>query len=311
VTAATLDGAFEPPPVRPPWLRPAAIAIVIALHAAALTLVYLTPAKPPEPASEVIVDIQQEAPPTDNAAPPAEEQKPLEQAAPPPAEAAAPAPAEPPPPAPLAPPVVEQPPPPPVQAQPPLPPPEPPPPPVAEQPPIEAQPPLPPPLPPPPPAPVELAPVKPPPPPPRIERRLKREAEPARERQEAAERKREREREAERRTASLETGRREEQASRSAPASAASRSAYSGEVSSIIRSRLFYPESARSRGARGVVGVSFSIGASGAVTSFTITRSSGDRELDAAARSLVRGARFPPPPGGSAHIATSFNYEPH
>jgi hypothetical protein len=25
----------------------------------------------------------------------------------------------------------------------------------------------------------------------------------------------------------------------------------------------------------------------------------------------VQGARFPPPPGGSAHIATSFNYAPH
>ena len=306
MTAATLGGrVFEPPPLRPPWLRPAAVAIVIALHAAALTLVYLTPAKAPAPPQEVIVDIEPEAP----LAPPSEAQAPPEQSAPPPAEAAAPPPAAPPPPASPAPPIVEQPPPPPAQAEPPLPPPEPTPsPPVAEQPPLEAQPPLPPPLPPPPPAPIELAPAKPPPPPPRIEPRPKREAEPARERQETAERKRPRE--AERRTASLETGRREELASRSAPASAASRSAYSGEVSSIIRSRLFYPESARSRGARGVVGVSFSIGASGAVTSFTITRSSGDRELDAAARSLVQGSRFPPPPGGSIHIATSFNYAP-
>ena len=275
MTAATLDGrVFEPPPLRPPWLRPAVVAVVIALHAAAFTLVYLTPAKPPEPVGEIIVDIQPEAAP-ESAAPPA--------GAPTPPEQAAPAPAEPPPPAPVAPPVAEQ------------PPPEP-------APPLEAQPPLP----PPPPAPVELAPAK--PPPPRIEPRPKREVEPARERQETAERKRERE--AERRTASLETGRREGSASRSAPASAASRSAYMGEVSSIIRSRLFYPEGARARGARGMVGVSFSIGPSGEVTSFAITRSSGDHELDAAARSLVRDARFPPPPGGSAHIATSFNYEP-
>ena len=35
-----------------------------------------------------------------------------------------------------------------------------------------------------------------------------------------------------------------------------------------------------------------------------------DSDLDAAARSLVQGAHFPPPPGGSAHIATSFNYVP-
>jgi TonB family protein len=82
-------------------------------------------------------------------------------------------------------------------------------------------------------------------------------------------------------------------------------------VSSAIRSRLFYPPAARARGARGVVGVSFTIGSSGAVSSFAITRSSGDSDLDAAARSLVQGAHFPAPPGGSAHIATSFNYVPH
>jgi protein TonB len=87
-------------------------------------------------------------------------------------------------------------------------------------------------------------------------------------------------------------------------------SAYIGEVSSAIRSRLFYPPAARARGAKGVVGVSLSIGPSGAVSSFAITRSSGDSDLDAAARSLVQGAHFPPPPGGSAHIATSFNYVP-
>jgi len=62
--------------------------------------------------------------------------------------------------------------------------------------------------------------------------------------------------------------------------------------------------------AKGVVGVAFTIGASGALASFAITRSSGDADLDAAARTLVQSAHFPPPPGGSAHIATSFNYVP-
>jgi periplasmic protein TonB len=81
-------------------------------------------------------------------------------------------------------------------------------------------------------------------------------------------------------------------------------------VSAILHSRLFYPDGARSRGAKGVVGVSFNIGSSGAVTSFSITHSSGDHDLDGAARSLVEGSRFPPPPGGSQRIATSFNYEP-
>ena len=76
----------------------------------------------------------------------------------------------------------------------------------------------------------------------------------------------------------------------------------------MIRSRLFYPKAAR--GAKGVVGVTFNIGASGALSSFAITRSSGDKDLDAAARSLVQGAHFPPPPGGWVHITTSFVYAP-
>jgi TonB family protein len=81
-------------------------------------------------------------------------------------------------------------------------------------------------------------------------------------------------------------------------------------VSAAIRSRMFYPPAARARGARGVVGVAFTIGQTGALASFAITRSSGDAELDAAARTLVQSAHFPPPPAGPVHIATSFNYVP-
>jgi TonB family protein len=63
------------------------------------------------------------------------------------------------------------------------------------------------------------------------------------------------------------------------------------------------------RGASGVVGVAFTIGPSGAVTSFAITRSSGHKDLDAAARTMVQSAHFPPPhPGDPTHIATSFNF---
>jgi TonB family protein len=43
---------------------------------------------------------------------------------------------------------------------------------------------------------------------------------------------------------------------------------------------------------------------------FAITRSSGDEDLDAAARTLVRSAHFSPPRGGEVHVATSFNYVP-
>ena len=76
---------------------------------------------------------------------------------------------------------------------------------------------------------------------------------------------------------------------------ASASSVYVAEFSAVIRSRLFYPKAARPRGVSGVVGVSFSIGPSGAVSSFAITRSSGNKDLDAAARSLVQGARFPRP----------------
>ena len=54
MTLTTLDGrVFEPPPLRPPWLRPLVIAVVIALHAAALSLVYLAP-RPVELPREVV-----------------------------------------------------------------------------------------------------------------------------------------------------------------------------------------------------------------------------------------------------------------
>ena len=96
----------------------------------------------------------------------------------------------------------------------------------------------------------------------------------------------------------------------SASATAALKSAYASQIAAAIQSRLFYPPAARARGAKGVVGVAFTISASGALTSFAVTRSSGDEDLDRAARTLVESVRFPPPPGGPLHFATSFNYTP-
>jgi protein TonB len=280
VTVTTLDGrVFEPPPLRPPWLRPLIVLVVIALHAGAFLFVSLTP-KTVEPAGEIIVDIQPEAPPSENPAPPAEEPKPPEQSAPPPPE--------------TPPPVAEQPPPPPVE-EPPPPPPETPPPPSA---PVELTPP------PPPPKAVEAPPPKPSPPrvePPKPQPKLapKPAAAPRPAAQEQP------------RATAAQASRGSTSAPSSPAASAESVSAYRGEVSAIIRSRLSYPDAARARGARGMVGVAFTIGPSGAVTSFSITRSSGDHDLDAAARSQVQGAQFPPPPGGSQRISTSVNYVPH
>ena len=91
---------------------------------------------------------------------------------------------------------------------------------------------------------------------------------------------------------------------------AASQTAYISAMAAAIRSHLFYPPAARARGAKGVVGVAFTIGASGALAAFAITRSSGDADLDAAARTLVQSTHFPRPPGGSVRVATSFNYVP-
>ena len=59
-----------------------------------------------------------------------------------------------------------------------------------------------------------------------------------------------------------------------------------------------------------MVGVTFNIGASRALVSFAITRSSGNKDLDAAAREVVHSAHFPPPPGGWVHITTNFFYVP-
>jgi len=284
MTAATLDGRiFEPPSLKPPWLQPAVIAIVVALHAAALSIVYLAP-KPPEPPREVIVDIEPEASPQEAANEP--------EAAPPPSQQTAKEPdAITPPPEP-APPVVEAPPP--ASLAPPAPP-E-----ASPLPPPETQPAA--------RAPVELAPPK-PPPPPRVEPRPKPAPKLVQPKPETAQRKPPPA--PAQKTASLEAARPRASTSAPAPAaSAASQSAYISAMSAAIRSRLFYPPAARARGAKGVVGVAFTIGASGALTSLTITHSAGDEDLDAAARTLVQSAHFPPPPGGSVHVATSFNYVP-
>jgi periplasmic protein TonB len=282
--AATLDGRiFEPPSLKPAWLRPAVVAIVIALHAAALSIVYLAP-KPPEPPREVIVDIEPEAPPQEAPNEPEAVPSPAQQTAKEP-DAITPPP-EP------APPVVE--------ASPPVS--------LAPAPPPEPQPLPPPETPPPPPAPVELAPPK-PPPPRRVEPQPKPALRPVQPKPETAQRKPPHA--PAQKTASLEPARPGASTSPPAPAaSAASQSGYISAMSAAIRSRLFYPPAARARGAKGVVSVAFTIGALGALTSFAITRSSGDEDLDAAARTLVQSAHFPPPPGGSVHVATSFNYVP-
>ncbi|GAB1715828.1 MAG: hypothetical protein NTAFB05_08700 [Nitrobacter sp.] len=84
----------------------------------------------------------------------------------------------------------------------------------------------------------------------------------------------------------------------SSAANRMSRSAYGALVSAEINRHKTYPASARSAGIAGSVGVVFSVGASGAIVSHSITRSSGNGALDAAVHGMMAAAHPPPPPGG-------------
>jgi len=87
-----------------------------------------------------------------------------------------------------------------------------------------------------------------------------------------------------------------------------SRGAYAGLVSAELRRRQFYPASARAAGVTGSVGVAFTIGASGRVTSQSITSSSGNSALDSAARTIMHAIHTPAPPGGSFSTATTLRF---
>jgi protein TonB len=80
------------------------------------------------------------------------------------------------------------------------------------------------------------------------------------------------------------------------PDRAAAARSYAGLVLGAIRSRVVYPTGASGSGVAMVV---FTVGASGRVSSASLSRSTGNPALDAAALSAVRGISVPPPPGGS------------
>lgn len=73
---------------------------------------------------------------------------------------------------------------------------------------------------------------------------------------------------------------------------------YIALVQKLIRANMFYPPAASSKGIKGKVSFTFTIGRTGRVTSFRVTRSSGNRVLDSAAAKIIRSTKFPPPPGG-------------
>jgi protein TonB len=76
-------------------------------------------------------------------------------------------------------------------------------------------------------------------------------------------------------------------------------SAYRSIVQARLSARKTALQSTASRGLKGYVIVSFSIGASGTVTRASVSKSSGNGAVDSAARAMVASTSFPPPPGGS------------
>jgi len=76
-------------------------------------------------------------------------------------------------------------------------------------------------------------------------------------------------------------------------------SAYRSIVQARLSARKGALQGTASRGMKGYVIVSFSIGASGNVTRASVSKSSGNGAVDSAARAMVASTSFPPPPGGS------------
>ncbi|MBV8962350.1 MAG: TonB family protein [Hyphomicrobiales bacterium] len=88
-----------------------------------------------------------------------------------------------------------------------------------------------------------------------------------------------------------------------ASANAAAASAYRGIVIGHLASFKRYPPAARARGAQGSPAVSFTIDGSGRVMSVSLTRASGDPDIDAEIVAMVhRASPFPAPPPGAPHL---------
>ncbi len=144
----------------------------------------------------------------------------------------------------------------------------------------------------------------------RLEREKREEAEKAvRERAaraaENAKRQEAQRQEAQRQAAQRQEAERQAQAkaAEAAAANAAAASAYRSSVIGHLASFKRYPPAARARGAQGNPAVSFSIDASGRVDSVSLTRASGDPDIDAEIVAMVRRASpFPAPPPGAPHV---------
>jgi protein TonB len=84
---------------------------------------------------------------------------------------------------------------------------------------------------------------------------------------------------------------------------------YRSIVAAELNRRKFYPSSARASGAHGVVVVTFTVGAAGRVTHHSITRSSGQSELDGAIHQIMAAISLPPPPGGTFRATVPIRFD--
>ncbi|TPI55400.1 MULTISPECIES: energy transducer TonB [unclassified Mesorhizobium] len=79
-------------------------------------------------------------------------------------------------------------------------------------------------------------------------------------------------------------------------ASGVSPANWESRLLSWIKRHTRYPSAAKSRRSQGNANVTFTVDASGRVTSARVVRSSGDPDLDRAALAVLQGATVPPPP---------------
>lgn len=93
-----------------------------------------------------------------------------------------------------------------------------------------------------------------------------------------------------------------------AAANAASRASYAALLSAEINRHKIYPPAARAAGVTGSVGVAFTVGPSGEIVGYAITRSSGSAALDGAVEAMMAAVRAPPPPDGFFRTATTVNF---
>ncbi|WP_294534216.1 TonB family protein [uncultured Rhodoblastus sp.] len=96
-----------------------------------------------------------------------------------------------------------------------------------------------------------------------------------------------------------------------AQASGMSPGAYAALLAAEVARHKVYPAAARAAQATGSVGVAFTVGASGRVVSHSITRSSGNAALDAAVHAMMAAVHAPPPPGGVFRSSTNINFSLH